>query len=114
MVWKQVSGGNAIDLKKGDGKPVEGVYKGSKTFQTKIGEQVVWQFEDDDGVPFGVYGFTNLNRAMELIKLDTLCKLTYQGTKNIKTKYGLKDVHQVSVEIQVDDTSPDSTEGIPF
>ena len=47
---------------------------------------------------FGIYGFTNLNRVMEQISEGTSLKITYKGTKNLKTKYGLKDVHQVSVE----------------
>ena len=117
MAWKEV-GNNAIDIKKEIGKPIIGTYTGHKDIKTKIGDQVIWQFTDEDEQPFGVYGFTMLNRAMEAVKIGTLCRLTYRGTKNIKTKFGMKDVHQVLVEIDSDETE-DAAEGkaegdIPF
>ena len=116
MGWKQVSGGNVVDIKKEKGKAWIGIYKGHKEIETKIGQQTIWKFIDDDGMPFGVYGFTNLNRAMESVPVESLCRITYVGTQNIKTKYGMKDVHQVSVEVDSDE--PDSADTpetkIPF
>lgn len=102
MAWKEV-GSNAIDIKKNGDKPLIGSYVGHKEITTKIGDQVIWQFTDEDEQPFGVYGFTMLNRAMESVKVGTLCRLTYRGTKNVKTKFGMKDVHQVTVEVDSDE-----------
>lgn len=102
MAWNEVSS-SATDIKKHKGEAYEGTYKGSHKITTKIGEQTIWQFMGDDGVGFGIYGFTNLNRAMEALEEGTLVKITYQGTQNIQTKFGLKDVHQVSVQVWADD-----------
>jgi hypothetical protein len=60
----------------------------------------------EDGVGFGIYGFTNLNRAMEAVEPGTLVKITYQGTQNVQTKYGMKDVHQASVQVWLPDEEP--------
>jgi hypothetical protein len=98
MGWNDVST-NAIDIKKHKGESHEGTYTGKHDITTKIGPQVIWQFMGDDGVGFGIYGFTNLNRAMESIAEGTLCKITYQGTQNVQTKFGMKDVHQASVQV---------------
>src|SRR3990167_543830 len=98
MAWKEVSH-NALDIKKEVGKHHVGNFVGQKEIETKIGKQTIWQFTDEDGNPFGVYGFTNLNRAMESVKVGALCRLTYRGTQVIKTKFGMKPVHQVSVEV---------------
>ena len=98
MAFKPVST-NATDIKKYLNKPFTGEFKGSSKIQTKIGEQTIWNFVEDSGAPLGIYGFTNLNRVMEHIEEGTVCRITYQGTKNIQTKFGMKDVHQVLVEI---------------
>ena len=76
-----------------------GEYKGSNTITTKIGEQFIYNFVDPSGAPFGIYGFTNLNRVMEHIEPGMVCRVTYKGTEKVQTKFGLKDVHQVLVEI---------------
>ena len=75
-----------------------GTYMGNRQITTKIGLQTIWEFKGDTE-NFGIYGFTNLNRAMERVKPHTLCRITYMGTKNLQTKFGMKDVHQVKVEI---------------
>lgn len=111
MAWKQVSGGNVVDIKREKGKQWIGIYRGNKEIETKLGHQVIWKFIDEDGTPFGIYGFTNLNRAMESVPLETLCRITYQGTQLLATKFGKKDVHMVSVEIDADD---DPKEETPF
>ena len=99
MAWKQV-GNTAVDIKKEKGKSFTGTYSGQNEIVTKLGKQTIYQFVDEDGMPFGVYGFTTLNMAMKNIPMDTKCRLTYQGTKNVDTKFGKdKPVHQVLVEI---------------
>ena len=98
MAWKEVSS-TAIDIKKEQGKAYVGTYNGKNDIVTKIGPQTIWRFVDEDGQPFGIYGFTNLNRAMNNVGPGKLCLLTYRGTQNIKTKFGMKDVHQVTVEV---------------
>lgn len=96
--WKEVSR-NATDLKKHKDKAFEGEYLGKEDIETKIGKQVIYKFRDDSGNPFSVYGFTNLNRAMENLAIGTDVRITYLGTENVKTKFGMKDVHMVRVEI---------------
>lgn len=93
----------AIDIKKQKGVSHEGTYRGKREITTKIGPQVIWDFLGEDGVSFGIYGFTNLNRAMEAVQLGALCKITYNGTQNVQTKFGMKDVHQCSVDVWQDD-----------
>ena len=111
-MWKEVNT-SAIDLKKTPDKPYEGTYTGHREITTKIGPQVIWEFADDDGVGFGIYGFTNLNRSMSALKVGTKVKLQYKGKINMMTKFGLKDVHQVSVQCwasEAEDAPPPSDE----
>ncbi len=98
MAWKELSS-NTIDIRKQKDVAFIGIYQGSKKIQTKIGEQTIYNFMDEEGEPFGIYGFTNLNRIMEGAKEDLLYRITYTGTENRETKFGRKDVHQVKVEI---------------
>lgn len=108
MAFKPVSVGNVIDIKKqGSDEPLVGNFVGHKEITTKIGKQVIWQFTDEEGAGFGVYGFTNLNRCLENAAVGKLYRITYQGTKNILTKFGKKDVHQVLVEVD-EEEKPDS------
>ena len=100
-MWKEVSR-TALDIKKHKNESYEGEYLSKETIKTKIGDQTIYKFRDDNGNPFSVYGFTNLNRAMESIAEGTLCRITYLGTENVDTKFGKKDVHQVRVEIDTD------------
>ena len=109
MAWKSVNT-NATDIKKFPKKPYIGEYKGSQEITTKIGQQVIWNFTEDSGVPLGIYGFTNLNRVMEHIELGSICRITYLGTEKVQTKFGLKDVHQVKVEI--DEPDPKDSSGV--
>jgi hypothetical protein len=98
MAWQEVSS-TAVDIKKHKGEAYEGKYVGSHEITTKIGQQTIYNFSGKDGVPFGIYGFTNLNRAMENIEKDTLLKIVYTGTLNVETKFGKKDVHQVNISV---------------
>lgn len=104
MGFKQVTT-TALDIKKQKGVPHEGTFKGSQEITTKIGPQIIWNFMGEDGVGFGIYGFTNLNRAMGAIEEGTLVKITYTGTQNVQTKFGMKDVHQVQVEVWADEST---------
>ena len=107
MAFKPVSG-NALDIKKTN-EPHIGTYTSKTDITTKVGPQVIWNFVDEDGQPFGVYGFTNLNRAMNGIKTSSLVRITYKGTQNCMTKFGMKNVHQVLVEVD-DAVSPSDEE----
>jgi hypothetical protein len=93
---------NAVDIKGFENEPFEGVFLGSKDIETKIGPQVIYKFKKPKGGFFQVYGFTNLNRSMEMVEEGTLCRLTYKGTQLVDTKFGKKDVHQVLVETDSD------------
>lgn len=94
---------NTVDIKESEGTEFRGTYTGNKHIETKLGEQTLWQFTDENNQPFSIYGFTNLNRAMENIGIGTFCYITYTGTKKVQTKFGMKDVHQVQVDIEVPD-----------
>jgi hypothetical protein len=115
MGFKKVST-QATDIKGFQDEAFEGIYLGSKDIETKIGPQVIYKFKKVKGGIFNVYGFTNLNRAMEMVEEGQLCRLTYRGTENIDTKFGKKDVHQVDVETDSDFVYvPDETSDIePF
>ena len=108
MAFKEVNT-NALDIKKHKGDSYTGTFKGSHKITTKIGEQIIWEFTDSNGLGFGIYGFTNLNRAMETIPEDSIVRITYLGTENVKTKYGQKDVHMVRVEVD-DESQPTPSE----
>ena len=79
MGWKKVER-NTVDIKaKNPGTQIVGTYTGFKKIKTELGENVIWEFHDEDGKPFGVYGFTNLNFQMEGVAPGTSCRLTYNG-----------------------------------
>lgn len=102
MAWKEVTN-TGIDIKKHKDIAYIGEYKGKREITTKIGPQKVYEFVDEDGAKFSIYGFTNLNRAMEAVSEGSMCKITYLGTENVKTKFGMKDVHQVRVEVETEE-----------
>lgn len=91
-------GGKAIDIKK-QTDPIVGIYQGKKDIVTKIGNQVIWNFLDEDEKPIGIYGFTSLNYKMETIKPGSLVRVTYTGKIKKETKFGLREVHQCVVEV---------------
>ena len=110
MAWKKVSRPPTLDIKKQVDEEHVGVYQGKKDIQTKLGPQVVHEFDDQKGAQFSIYGFTNLNRAMEGVRIGGLVRVKYLGTEKVQTKFGLKDVHQVSVEIhEVEEDSSERT-----
>lgn len=109
MGFKPVST-TATDIKKHQGKAFIGEFKGSQEITTKIGKQTIWNFVDESGAPLGIYGFTNLNRVMEHLEVGTVCRITYKGTQNLQTKFGMKDVHQVLVEIDDGEKETEKTD----
>ena len=117
MAFKPVST-NATDIKKHKGTPFVGEYKGSSEITTKIGKQIIWNLTEESGTPLNIYGFTNLNRIMEHIEVGTICRITYTGTVNVQTKFGMKDVHQVMVEIddgaEEEFKAPKDNSDLPF
>ena len=98
---RQAVANSAVDIKQQEGVEFSGNYTGHKEIDTKLGVQTIWNFTDSAGKPFGVYGFTMLNRAMESVGEGEFVYITYTGKKKLQTKYGLKDVHQVSVDREV-------------
>ena len=115
MGWNSVNT-TGIDIKKHKGTAYEGTYKGKHEITTKIGQQVIWELSGDDGVAFGIYGFTNLNRAMEALEPGVLVRIVYTGTLNCETKFGMKDVHQCPVEVWSEDTplTEEEKKKLPF
>jgi hypothetical protein len=100
--WKQ-PGRNTIDLKKKEvGTRLEGTYTGYKDITTELGVNRIWEFHDEEGKPYGVYGFTSLNYQMERVAPGTNCRLTYQGKGKTKSKFG-NFPHKVMVECESDD-----------
>ena len=109
MAWKKVER-NTIDIKvKNPGTQVVGTYTGFKKIRTELGENTIWEFHDEEGKPFGVYGLTNLNFQMEGVAPGINCRLTYKGKAAVKNKFG-KFPHQVLVEIEEDETADSGEE----
>jgi len=115
MAWEDVNT-QAVDIKKHKGEAYVGTLNGHHKIETKIGPQFIWDFTGEDGLGFGVYGFTNLNRAFEAISAGRVVRMTYQGTENVQTKYGMMDVHQVAVQIFREDAKEQEKgkDGLPF
>jgi hypothetical protein len=43
---------------------------------------------------------------MESLEPGTIVKITYTGTENVKTKFGMKDVHQCTVQVWQGEDAP--------
>lgn len=99
MVYREVRS-DAIDIKKHIDLPYVGVYMERKEITTEKGKQWVYKFRTQQGRVFSIYGFTMLNLALENMLVGSLCRITYLGTENVKTRFGMKDVHQVKVEVE--------------
>lgn len=103
MAFRPIST-TTIDIKKHLDKPFEGTLVRHEEKDGQYGKSLIWHFVDDNDTPFSIFGFTMLNSSMLMIKPGTLCRVTYKGTEKVKTKrFGIKDVHQVFVEIDSDD-----------
>lgn len=118
MAWKEMTR-NIIDIAKHKDEPYVGIYLGRENIEGKYGTQAIWKFEAEDGSKFGIYGFTNLDSAMDSVGEGKSCRITYLGKENVKTqKRGNVDVHQVRVEVddsEEPETPPDEkTQPEPF
>lgn len=112
MGWETVETNytSAVDIKNDPSKTYEGTYISNRTFDSQFGEQVVWEFQKEDGEKFGIFGFTTLNKAMEHLKVGAKVKIRYKGKTKTKTKFGVRDVHQVDVSVWSDDAPIAATE----
>ena len=93
-----------IDIKKGEvNKEYIGEYCNKKTITTKFGENYIYTFNNvDTGEKFAIFGFSNLNYKMSNVEIGSLCKISYNGKKEVKTKFGTSEAHQASVMIDTD------------
>ena len=81
---------DAIKLTDFENKPMVAYYIDSKEVNTKFGEQQLHNFQKEDGTKISVWGFTALNRLLEMTPRGTLCKVTYTGKSETSNKYGNK------------------------
>jgi len=80
------------------GVPWQAYFLGTAEKQTeKFGINKIHKFMSIKGDVFKIYGFTALNMKLEQVKPGHLCQITYNGTQKVNTKYGKKDIHQVTV-----------------
>ena len=87
---------DAISLTEYLNKPLTAYFLGSKSVDTKFGEQFLHNFEKEDGTKISVWGFTALNRLLEMTPKGSFVKATYTGKSETKNKYGNKS-HQCTV-----------------
>ena len=88
-----------IDLKKYPNKPLISHYLGRIEKEGRFGPEINHHFKKEDGTIIKVYGFTNLNLKLADVGLGYLVKVVYTGMTNVKTKYGMKEVHQCTVGV---------------
>lgn len=110
MAYKEQKLADALKLTDYPNKPLEGYYLETKLMNTQFGEQALHVFEKKDGKKVSVWGFTALNRLLEMTPKGTLCKVTYMGLSKDKNKYG-KQVHTCTLFFDEDDKM--KIEGIP-
>lgn len=96
MAFKEQKTVDAISLTDYLNKPLTAFYIGSKSVDTKFGEQFLHNFEKEDGKKISVWGFTALNRLLEMTPKGTFVKVTYTGKSETKNKWGNKS-HTVTV-----------------
>ena len=92
---------DAIKLTDFENKPMVAYYIDSKEVNTKFGEQQLHNFQKEDGTKISVWGFTALNRLLEMTPRGTLCKVTYTGKSETANKYGNKS-HTCTVFFDTD------------
>lgn len=111
MAFKTVGGGgNRIDIKKGaKDKVYEGKFLGGEDINSKFGTQKLWNFKNKDG-EFAVYGFAVLNRSLGEVKVGSLVRFKYTGTKFSEKQK--RDIHMAYVE--ADDETAVEGEEVPF
>ena len=102
MAWKKSEGNKAISLKTQTiGSVWEGIYIGLKEVESKkstTGKQNLWQFMDEEGVPFEIWGCGSLDHHMKGIPVNSPVKIKYTGT--YVTKFGQEGAN---VDVEWDD-----------
>jgi hypothetical protein len=94
-----------VDMKKFPNRPLVGYYLGSTSYpdSTYGKTQFVHSFRLESGEELSIYGYTTLDARMAKVPQGVLCQVTYLGAVATQTKkYGLKDVHQCEVLMDVD------------
>lgn len=109
-MYKEQKLADAIRLTDYPNKPMEAYYLETKEINTKFGEQQLHVFEKKGGMKVSVWGFTALNRLLEMTSKGTLCKVTYTGLSKESNKYG-KKVHTCTLFFDEDEKM--KIEGIP-
>lgn len=85
-------------------QPVTGYYLGSKEIETDFGTSEVHEFFNAEKKSyFSFYGVTSLNLKLKAVPTGSLVQFTYKGKVQAKTKYGMRDVHDVVVAYDPDD-----------
>ena len=88
MMYEETKPIDAIRLTDYKDKPMVSFYIGSKSVDTKFGEQMLHEFQKEDGTKVEVWGFTALNRLLEHTPNGILTKVTYTGKSAEANKYG--------------------------
>ena len=101
-------GGQFIYVKwseKESGFEIKGTYKGTRTDNYGNEPTII---EADDGQRYSLNACGSLNYKMGFAEIGDRVLVRYDGTEAIKTKYGVKDVHQFKVfNLDDEDVSPD-------
>ena len=88
MAWKEPER-NTISLSKCEvNREILGHYTGTKMVKANDKQQVIWQFNDEEDKPFGIWGCGSLNSQMEGIKIGSFCKIMYLGKSEKKNNFG--------------------------
>lgn len=102
MAWKKSEGSKTISMKtQVVGSSWVGVYTGKKEVvskKSKSGFQTIWEYMDEDGIPFAIWGFGSLDHHMRGIPVNSPVKITYTGL--YKTNFGQDGAN---VEVEYDD-----------
>jgi len=101
MSYQETKVPDAIKLTDYPNKSMQCYYIGSKTVDTKFGEQQLHEFQRSDGSKVSVWGFAALNRLLEHTPKGIMTKVTYTGLSKEKNKYG-KQVHTCTVFFDTD------------
>ena len=112
MSWTQVTL-QGVNLTQHPDKPLIAYYVGKNEVEGQFGDEIHHFFQKEDGTQVKVYGFTTLNRLLEAIPVGSFVRVIYKGKEKVQTKYGKKEVHQCTVDIDRTKTIADSLPSIP-
>ncbi len=88
MAREQAKTVDAISLTEYPNKLMVSYYIDSKMVNTKFGEQMLHEFQKEDGTKISVWGFTALNRLLEYTPKGIEVEVTYTGKSEVANKYG--------------------------